>query len=370
MENVLYAEVNLMSAAMLLLLTFHMLSFERTQTKRLLANVFLSEVLFFVSDALYVFIEGSELPPACAFACNSLYFVCSVYCPFAWTRYVYVELTGNKLDKKSWYFSIPFLFVSLLAVTAPFKGLLFTIAEGNKYVRGPFYPVQPVVSAAYLIFSSCIAFHAGKKALSHDQRRKAKVLGTFVYFPLWASLLDVLTDGIPFVCPITTIALVFVYISLQRSTVTKDALTGINNRYEFQRYMDARRHDRDEDCWVFMLDIDKFKHINDTVGHLEGDRTLRRIAAVLSELAGKRDFFVARYGGDEFVAVGACRDEREAESLRLELKSAVRSANAPGDLFLTISAGKAPCRFGEGWEASVHEADKKLYEDKRLRVEA
>jgi diguanylate cyclase (GGDEF)-like protein/PAS domain S-box-containing protein len=83
-----------------------------------------------------------------------------------------------------------------------------------------------------------------------------------------------------------------------------DALTGLPNR----RYLDERlaelSHDSDVDqrLTVLHIDLDRFKEINDTMGHGAGDAILRHVASVLQKRAGECDF-VARIGGDEFVVV-------------------------------------------------------------------
>ncbi|HYD81034.1 MAG TPA: EAL domain-containing protein [Paucimonas sp.] len=87
---------------------------------------------------------------------------------------------------------------------------------------------------------------------------------------------------------------------------THDALTGLPNRTLFsERLGDALRHAetaRDEDARiaVLFLDLDHFKHINDSIGHEAGDRLLRLVAGRLSSCVGRRDT-LARLGGDEFV---------------------------------------------------------------------
>lgn len=365
MQNALYAEINLMCVAMLLL-ACHLFSFERTKAKLVLLNVFIAEMLFFLSDTAAVLLEGTGAPSGWSYLADAVYFICSVLCPYEWMRYVIFELGAPVSGQRRAFSAVPALLVAALAVLAPFTGWLFRIGAENAYARGPLYPVQPVVSFAYLVFSSVVCLRAGKRAVTHDVRRKAAVLGMFVYFPLIAMLLDIVTDGVPFVCPVTTIALTFVYISLQRHAVTKDALTGVNNRYELQRYMDAQRSDRDGNLWIFMIDIDDFKRINDTEGHAAGDEALKCAAGAMSRLAGERDFFFARYGGDEFAAVAECRDEHEAETLRNNLKEAVREAGRA--MKLTVSAGKAKCEAARSWERSLAAADEDLYRDKKHKT--
>lgn len=85
----------------------------------------------------------------------------------------------------------------------------------------------------------------------------------------------------------------------------KDGLTGINNRIYFNQLF--KEHvtliEKEDGCMsVALFDIDKFKSVNDTYGHLAGDEVIKCIAAVAEECIEKYDGFVCRYGGEEFVA--------------------------------------------------------------------
>lgn len=86
----------------------------------------------------------------------------------------------------------------------------------------------------------------------------------------------------------------------------KDGLTGINNRIHFTELFnnEANRVLRERSCVsVALFDIDKFKNVNDTYGHLAGDEVIKRIASVTEECIDRYDGFVCRYGGEEFVVV-------------------------------------------------------------------
>ncbi len=84
----------------------------------------------------------------------------------------------------------------------------------------------------------------------------------------------------------------------------QDPLTGLSNRRCLDRLFEKRRITRDRrGCVsVIMLDLDHFKHINDTHGHDCGDRILRAVADVLRDCAGSKDV-ACRYGGEEFVII-------------------------------------------------------------------
>ncbi len=152
----------------------------------------------------------------------------------------------------------------------------------------------------------------------------------------------------------------------------RDALTeAFNKRYlvEFleRELVRSSRHDRP--LSVVMLDIDRFKSINDDKGHLCGDYTLREMATQI-KTSIRRDELFARYGGEEFTVVlpetttaGAVRF---AERLRVLI--AEQEFDYEGERFnVTISLGVATTRGDQQMTATklLHLADEKLYEAKR-----
>ncbi len=86
----------------------------------------------------------------------------------------------------------------------------------------------------------------------------------------------------------------------------KDGLTGINNRIYFTQLFKetvAQMQAEDGCMSVALFDIDKFKNVNDTYGHLAGDEVIKRIALVTEAYIEQYDGFICRYGGEEFVVV-------------------------------------------------------------------
>ncbi len=96
-----------------------------------------------------------------------------------------------------------------------------------------------------------------------------------------------------------------------------DGLTGLANRASFQTSLDERLDRADAGgapVALLLVDLDRFKEINDSLGHDAGDEVLREVARRLTE-ATPQDATVARLGGDEFGVLATVADEREAEAL-------------------------------------------------------
>lgn len=115
---------------------------------------------------------------------------------------------------------------------------------------------------------------------------------------------------------------------------------------------------------LLVIDVDRFKHINDQLGHAAGDRVLREIATVLAAGAGP-DRALARWGGEEFLVVMAdatpVRARRLAESLRRDVAEEFGSRGA---VLATISVGVGWAPAGTPFEDTLRVADACLYEAK------
>ncbi|HXY05578.1 MAG TPA: tetratricopeptide repeat-containing diguanylate cyclase [Burkholderiaceae bacterium] len=125
-----------------------------------------------------------------------------------------------------------------------------------------------------------------------------------------------------------------------------DALTGVLSRRHVlelgQRMMQRCRRDG-RPCAMLMLDVDRFKEINDRYGHLAGDTALRAISAALTRCLRPEDQ-IGRYGGEEFAVILPGADAKEAGAIAERLRTAVQTLKpdwAPGAQSLTVSGGIA-----------------------------
>lgn len=153
-----------------------------------------------------------------------------------------------------------------------------------------------------------------------------------------------------------------------------DYLTKLRNHQAFHTCFDqARRrsHQERRPVSLALIDVDDFKHINDTYGHLVGDHVLHELAVVLKTNTRQSDL-VARYGGEEFAILFPDTPLHIAAVLGERIRSAVEShpiETADGPLSITVSIGVV-CQCFTDTGASGHEclnrADQLLYEAKSL----
>jgi diguanylate cyclase len=156
----------------------------------------------------------------------------------------------------------------------------------------------------------------------------------------------------------------------EQALASTDPLTGVANRLVFEQHMaDAclRIAQGGGETSLLVLDIDRFKEINDSFGHSAGDRALRIVAEQLR--AGLRsDDLLARYGGEEFVVVlsgtGAEAAMRVAESLRKRIENlGFHGQQRP--VRITLSCGVTVLRGDDSPDTAFERADGALYRAKR-----
>jgi diguanylate cyclase (GGDEF)-like protein len=162
-------------------------------------------------------------------------------------------------------------------------------------------------------------------------------------------------------------------VTLRRSADT-DSLTGIANRAAFDRALDAaivNAHARETPLLLVLIDLDGFKAINDTLGHIAGDDVLRSVGRAL-QAPWLKGSFVARLGGDEFAIlvedpVLAATPERISTRLddALHFPIALRGLAMVNAGTVGIAALDPDCRTARDF---VHHADTILYRAKRARV--
>lgn len=150
--------------------------------------------------------------------------------------------------------------------------------------------------------------------------------------------------------------------------VQTDELTGLCNRRGLYMYLERLHEQRlpETALGLLLVDLDRFKQINDRCGHLIGDQVLRAIAEEVQSAASSTDV-PCRLGGDEFALLMQITGEEELRARATQIVAAVRALRFPGvgeGLPVSVSIGGSLCADGVDWAVWYSDADAALYEAK------
>lgn len=303
---------------------------------------------------------------------NTAYFALTAFLAFLWFLYVR-DIVENGLGQHGASVLLPsvplFLFYILLAAN-PWTHMLFYIDENHYYVRGRFFVICILISLGYMLTAFGMAIYHSQKETNRDVKKRYRLLGWFTLIPIGAGLLQWLNYGAALQWSFTVATLTAAYINVQREQVIRDGLTGLNNRRRLDQYLETLEpwEEREKDWYLLIMDVDRFKKINDTYGHVMGDHVLKLVSEQLKKMFGNTRTFLARYGGDEFVLIMKSSNEKEIEKYVKEIKRAMARIDWGGDdaWKIEVSIGwagydKETMRGTADWFAL---ADERMYQQK------
>lgn len=160
--------------------------------------------------------------------------------------------------------------------------------------------------------------------------------------------------------------------TLMEDMAMKDGLTSIYNRtYLMNSLNEEVSKALHQGCSisVILFDIDKFKSVNDTYGHIFGDEVIRYCASIANEIAKAEGGYAARYGGEEFVLVHKGKTLQELKNIAQKLQDEIKNHGIPfegRDIFVNVSIGIA--QYPQMSKSSVellHKADAAMYHSKQ-----
>lgn len=338
----------------------------------LLANLMAHIVVLNVLDC-FCYFSGFFHKAVLSLFVNSSYYMVGLMLSFSWFLYA-DKVLDVKLWKQRWFKAIlllPFIFETCMIIASFWTGWLFTLDENGEYLRGPLFLVQMVGCGFYMFIPFCVTFSRLFRKKFYSARPQNVALSSFAVFPFAMMFLQIVYFPTPSIAVGLTLAILLIFLNIQSQLITTDPLTGLNNRNRLIRFLDTKvtRVRDDKQLFLFMLDIDKFKNINDNYGRLEADIVLQMVADTLKNVCGHLGHFIARFRSDEFVVVAEMNDFSDALYLRRNI-----------NLFLSKKCEhlKFPLRLSIGYTAWNAErdsipdflvrADKQLQADKRSKA--
>ncbi|QLR79920.1 diguanylate cyclase [Citrobacter freundii] len=157
-----------------------------------------------------------------------------------------------------------------------------------------------------------------------------------------------------------------IYLLSIRSNI--DVLTGLPGRRMLDESFDRQLLDAEPlNLYILLLDIDRFKYVNDTYGHLVGDVVLRALASNLLSWT-RYDEVAYRYGGEEFIIIIRTKTDEQACQAGLRLCRLIGQKKIPyadGEVGITVTAGITRVQQGETLDTALGRADRAMYQGKQ-----
>ena len=377
MEAVLYAEIYLFCIIIVWLCKYW--SDQRSSnsaSERWLHLALVGFLICFISNFLFTLVNRI-IPPFglthhLSWLFKTAYHIMLCFGVFAWCGYADTECRGNLFAtrKRVMISAIPLALMLALAISNVWTHGLFSIDE-NRYVRGPLFQLEMgLLVAITTAFSIKLLAHA-RSETDPIKRRHMHLVSSFPLCLVIAWLLTLAGESLPVISVAITIELLCLYMGSSTQQISMDKLTQVNNRQNLLSFLEYKCVNHSEKLFLFMMDLDYFKTINDTYGHLEGDDALIRASKALKLSCAdnfRRRPYIARYGGDEFIVViesSTQEADRLLENIHTNLKALNDESHKPYTLAFSIGVGE----YHPGMDANalIEAADSELYKIKRAR---
>ena len=370
-----YIEANVVCIlAFAIMLVHNHFSIDRQEKQIKFDRALVAFILYFLADCFWVAISSELLPKtffSVAFVAFLLYLFMSSITYF-WLGFVLAFEQTPHRDRPINRFAVAFPFlVSTLVLILHLIVAPRTLINENLDTTFAF---NVYLVAVPYIYMAAILFYTIRRAKATEnpaEKRKHLYVG---FFPLLSVLGGVVEmfflPQAPIFCFTSMLLMLVFYIQSIVSQISLDPLTGLNNRGQLERYCSQKSnlYLPGRKTVAIMMDIDRFKSINDTYGHAEGDSALILVSGALKKVVSNHSMpsFLSRYGGDEFLLIVHPVSLAEVEDLIREIRAEIDRQN--NIHALKISAGYAELRDGEDTiQACIQRADKKLYLDKKRR---
>lgn len=301
----------------------------------------------------------------------------NLFIPYVIYVFSYILISRNVATReaKLLIFSVPFIILSYFVLSAVFNGYIQFKTFQGEFVHGKYYTFL----VATVGFYSCLGLINILQMVTHKRDMIKQVLSSnldvfllylSVAMPFILGSVNLLFDC-AIVLPCYAVCAFFLMTIQQYLRISIDELTTVNNRNELNSYLDNLMLLSEKDrrsTFMMFIDLNKFKHINDTFGHNEGDVVLVQISKLLKAVAGAFNCFVCRYGGDEFILIKRHANEEKAVNVCKYIDESVTQLQNLSLAPYEISVSTGFVRFDNRFKTPkdfIEAADRLMYETKR-----
>ncbi len=378
MQNALYVEVTLIGIVLLVVILYNQQeSMGVSALQRQFNKMVYTLMAILVIDAACWLIDGRIFPFAreVSMFVESWYYFFNGFMPFMWLIYTETKISNNSAAARKrihWMATFLVLYIGVLIWNLK-SGWVFTISEQNVYQRGPGYAISGVIAFIYLGYSAIRALKKASEFKWSGERRQYYMMAAFILPPIVGASVQMLIYGVNYIWICTVISAVMFYFDILNRQISTETLTGLNNRRELNKFLlrETREGPHSDVLALIMMDVDKFKEVNDTYGHYYGDSVLITVSEILKKSCKDTSAFLARIGGDEFCIVYPADDIEVVEGLIAKIQFNIITWNASHrdmvQISLSIGYSIWDHETDKTYETLYKRADQNMYKAKRAK---
>lgn len=373
-----YVEVNLTAITIASILIFH--TARKTSRGESSNVVFYTSLWFLIlmcaGDIAALTLDGKSYPGVhyIVVAGNSIFLGAQAILAFIWLVFfqIRLKLIRTFVSRKTFIVALPLIVFLGLIIVNTFTGILFTVDANNVYQRADYIFIHWMVEILYVLGAFVQLIYAIARAKNRIQRKE--YISYFLYFipTLVAGGWQIVNFGASTFQLGVAISSMLVFLQIQDVHLVRDELTGLNNRRSLRNYEEALVSSGEvANLTLFMIDVDSFKSINDTYGHITGDEALVQIAKVLKRalcnMPGNR-IIIYRYAGDEFLLASTDISLDVVNMAKRRIQEELDLVNAskvnPFTLGLSIGVASGKCTSTSDFNEILQKADENMYQTK------
>ena len=330
-------------------------------------GIALVNILGALSETVASLIDGKSFTGSrqINYAANSLNFIGMISMSLLWCLYVELRIYRNykRVLSKIAFFVFPWLVEVIMILCNLFRpGIVFRISGANVYQRAGGSLACYIPGIIYIGYSIYLVYHSRKQGINLSYFPVVY----FISIGFAGVILQLFFYGITTSWMLAAVTLVFVQMQLYAENLYTDELSGLYNR----RYLNAVLAKRKTAGWKslhgIMMDVNDFKHINDSLGHSIGDKAVSTMGSILFRSIPDTGMAI-RYAGDEFIVLLAGVDTEYVLATMDEINDNISQFNSSGaePFSLSVSMGYAEFRAEDDAETFLRNMDEKMYEEKR-----
>ena len=304
-------------------------------------------------------------------ASNMVLYILVPLGPILWTLYSAFQVSHNEIVVKKLQNILKILFTihAVVAVLSLYTGWFFTVDSQNFYHREDYFWIHIAFCYSFLIYSLYIII-----------KNRAKVETKYYYSMLLyvlpisiGGLLQTLFYGVSLTWSGMMLSILIIYFNIQDKALNTDYLSGLYNRRRLESYLHVKIQNSSENRSFsgIIIDLNRFKEINDEYGHDVGDKAIKDTAMILKKSLEPNDF-IARYGGDEFFIILDIDNREILDQVVEKIYENVDCYNtfrqAPYEISFSIGYDIYDHKTALGTDEFLRHIDLLMYKNKRSRV--